>query len=195
MLDFSDDKLRHAVLFFASKERCLTLTKLMKLLYFLDFRHYEQTGFAVTGQQYEAWEHGPVPRKVWAELRAKTENYGLSGVVRLIPLETESGTAYKVATVPGAVFDEEYFSRRELRIMNQVEEMFRGVNAGDISMASHEPRGPWARTWRKCKNSRGTDECVIQYDLALAKVSDEKKELIAELQEDDREARCILESA
>lgn len=195
MLDFADDKLRHAVLFFASKERCMTLTKLMKLLYFLDFRHYEQTGFAVTGQQYEAWEHGPVPRKVWAELRAKTEDYGLSGVVSLIPFEGGNGTGYKVAPVRGAVFDEEYFSRRELRIMNQVEEMFRGVNSGDISMASHEPLGPWAKTWRKCKGIRGADECVIDYDLALTKVSAEKKEQIAELQEDDREARCILETA
>lgn len=190
IIDFTDDKLRQAVIFFASKERFLTLTKLMKLLYFLDFRHYRETGFAVTGQQYKAWDHGPVPTKVWAELKDKSADYGLSEVVRITAFEGEACNGYKISPAPGVEFDQGFFSRRELRILNEVVEMFRGVNTSDISMASHEPRGPWAKTMRKCGPG-----CEIRYDLALDGLTDAKKTLIAELQELDREAHAVLERA
>lgn len=190
IIDFTDDKLRHAVLFFASKERFLTLTKLMKLLYFLDFRHYRETGFTVTGLRYKAWERGPVPTKVWAELKEKSEDYGLSEVVRVVPFESEEGGGFRISPAPGADFDQGFFSRRELRMLNEVAEVFRGVNTADISMASHEPRGPWAKTIRQC--GMGGE---IRYDLALEGLAEDKKELIIELQELDREARAILDHA
>lgn len=190
IINLTDDKLRHAVLFFASKERFLTLTKLMKLLYFLDFRHYRETGFAVTGQQYNAWDFGPVPTKVWAELKDKSADYGLSEVVRITAYEGEACNGYRISPAPGAEFDQGFFSRRELRILNEVVEMFRGVNTSEISMASHEPLGPWAKTIRRCGQG-----CEIQYDLALDGLPDDKKALIAELQELDREAHAVLENA
>ncbi|HEV7681080.1 MAG TPA: Panacea domain-containing protein [Pyrinomonadaceae bacterium] len=37
------------------------MTKLFKLLYFLDFEHYKKTGRSVTGLKYFAWPMGPVP--------------------------------------------------------------------------------------------------------------------------------------
>jgi uncharacterized phage-associated protein len=40
----------------------------MKLLYFLDFIHFKQTGKCVTGLDYYAWKRGPVPKKLFDEI-------------------------------------------------------------------------------------------------------------------------------
>jgi hypothetical protein len=43
------DKLINAIIFFAKNTRFLGKTKLCKLLYFLDFEHFKETGRPVTG--------------------------------------------------------------------------------------------------------------------------------------------------
>jgi uncharacterized phage-associated protein len=50
-----------AAAFFAANTKYCGVTKLCKLLYFLDFIHYRQTGRTVTGLEYRAWPKGPVP--------------------------------------------------------------------------------------------------------------------------------------
>jgi uncharacterized phage-associated protein len=59
------EKLRNAVLFFVKSDKTVGLTKLMKLLFYLDFRLYRETGEPLTGETYEAWNFGPVPADVW----------------------------------------------------------------------------------------------------------------------------------
>ena len=62
-MQINDAKYRNAILYFASHVNNNTLgkVKLMKLLYYLDFDHYEQFGTSVTGDDYLRWEMGPVP--------------------------------------------------------------------------------------------------------------------------------------
>jgi len=61
------EKLINAIVYFARHTKNCGRTKLMKLLYFLDFKHFAQTGKSVTGQKYFAWDFGPVPAEVWHE--------------------------------------------------------------------------------------------------------------------------------
>ena len=64
------EKLLNAIIYFiANTKRCHTL-KLFKLLYFLDFEHFRQTGQGVTGLRYVAWPKGPAPDELWRELDA-----------------------------------------------------------------------------------------------------------------------------
>ncbi|EQD63619.1 hypothetical protein B1B_06949, partial [mine drainage metagenome] len=42
----------------------------MKLLYLLDFEHFRQTGYSVTGMEYHAWKMGPVPTDLFEEWEA-----------------------------------------------------------------------------------------------------------------------------
>lgn len=64
------EKLLNAIIYFTAKtKRCHTL-KLFKLLYFLDFEHFRQTGQSVTGLRYVAWPKGPAPDELWHELDA-----------------------------------------------------------------------------------------------------------------------------
>jgi uncharacterized phage-associated protein len=62
------EKLINAIIYFATHTKYCGKTKLMKLLYFLDFKYFKQTGKSVTGQDYFAWQMGPVPRDLFEEL-------------------------------------------------------------------------------------------------------------------------------
>ncbi|MCQ4437482.1 Panacea domain-containing protein, partial [Clostridioides difficile] len=63
-------KLVEAVLFFATHVKKLGKVKLFKLLYFLDFEHFRDTGRSVTGMDYDAWKRGPGPEALHNELSA-----------------------------------------------------------------------------------------------------------------------------
>src|SRR4030042_7169334 len=77
-------KLLNSVLFFAKKTKYLNLTKLLKLLYFLDFTHFKNTGYPSIGLEYYAFEWGPVPRDFWAEIKDGDVPEDFQGKVVLI---------------------------------------------------------------------------------------------------------------
>ena len=61
--DLDEHKLVNAILYFVTDPeiRDLGKTKLMKLLYFADFDHFEQYDQPITGARYIRLDHGPVP--------------------------------------------------------------------------------------------------------------------------------------
>lgn len=58
------EKLANAILYFHRHTENLTVEKLYRLLYLLDFEHFRQTGQSVTGMEYVARESGPVPERL-----------------------------------------------------------------------------------------------------------------------------------
>src|SRR3972149_1376061 len=70
LLSHEREKLINAIIFFADNTRFLGKTKLCKLLYFLDFGHFKETGRSVTGMDYYAWKMGPVPVDLYEEVEA-----------------------------------------------------------------------------------------------------------------------------
>src|SRR5207253_6659550 len=64
--NYSEAKLQQVILYFLERINNVHLgrTKLMKLLYFVDFDHYEKYGEPVTGAVYRKFPHGPYPKKV-----------------------------------------------------------------------------------------------------------------------------------
>jgi len=96
-------------------------TKLFKLLYLLDFHHFRETGRSVTGLEYRAWKHGPVP------------------------------------------FDDSHFTKRELRLMQELAERHRDDMTPLLIGLTHEERGPWDKIW---DGGRG-NEARIPYALAV----------------------------
>jgi hypothetical protein len=62
-----DDKLRELVLHIALQsegDAYFGAVKLNKLLFFGDFLFYRRYGRSITGQEYQALEHGPAPRRL-----------------------------------------------------------------------------------------------------------------------------------
>lgn len=183
------EKLRNAVIFFISNDKTVKLTKLMKLLYYLDFLHYKETGQSVTGQEYTAWPKGPVPTDVWHELRLKQDRgCGLKEVVAALPVDEKADAfGFDLKPVKGAKFSERLFTKRELRIMKELAEIFKGTPAWLVVDATHQRGTPWETTVK----TKG-EKALLDYDLALQGLAKEELERIREEQRDRQRLSDLL---
>lgn len=156
------EKLLNAIIFFVAKtKRCHTL-KLFKLLNFLDFEHFRQTGFGVTGLDYKAWPMGPVPSALWHEI-----NHGgdedLRKAVSVVEIKDDlTGALARRVITARATFDKSYFSKRELQIMEALAEIFSEIEGNDMSQFSHYRNLPWRKVFKKGEGNRQS----IPYELA-----------------------------
>lgn len=175
LLDRKREKLINAIIYFARNTKYLGKIKLFKLLYLLDFEHFRQTGQSVTGLEYRAWKHGPVP------IRLMEEWDGLQpDMAEAIFIEPTPVIDYVREEVTAKVeFDDSHFTKRERRIMDELAEQYRDVMSPEMIDVTHAENGAWAKVWR---NSRGFDH-PIPYELALA-VDEPNREAILEAARD-----------
>jgi uncharacterized phage-associated protein len=122
----------------------------MKLLYYVDFDHYERHGRPVTGANYRKLPHGPVPQQAKA-LIAQMER---KGVVREVKVRVKDYAQHRLITQ--ARFDASKFSGDELLTLEKVAKEWEDATGTQIEAASHA-EAPWAAT----KEGR-----VIDYELA-----------------------------
>lgn len=182
----ASEKLFYSIVFFIKNTKKLGVTKLMKLLYYLDFFHYKQTGRSVTGLTYTAWPLGPVPKQVWEELHKKTDSgLGLFDRIRLIQKENDF---LQVQASGKLKFDEDVFTDRELDLLKKVSEIFRDANAEQMVESSHMRNAPWDRT---CKTT-GYD-VPIDYELVFDGTEDyETMEVVRERQAEREEMKKLF---
>jgi hypothetical protein len=141
------DKLINAVLFFTTFTQHCHKLKLFKLLSFLDFEHYRQTGYPSIGLEYEAWPMGPVPVALESELDAPHPD--LSAAVKITRRkDRNSGKLVRLDLSPKRQFDQRYFSKRELGIMRQLMLFWNDARGEDMSEFSHLRGLPWAMVYR-----------------------------------------------
>jgi uncharacterized phage-associated protein len=170
------EKLINAILYFAKNTRFLGKTKLCKLLYFLDFEHFKETGRSVTGLDYFAWKMGPVPVKLYEEMDMPEPD--MAEQVEFAEKPTRSGRPMLVVK-PIAGFDDSHFSKRELRILKGLAEEFRDTQAEDMIETTHLENQPWHKIYVE----EGQRQQRIPYTLALRKQEEESlRDVIAERQ-------------
>lgn len=75
IISHNREKLLNTIIYFVSNCGLVGKTKLFKLLYFLDFEHFKETGRSVTGLEYQAWEMGPVPVALQEEIEHPDEDF------------------------------------------------------------------------------------------------------------------------
>lgn len=136
------EKLINSILFFATHTKFCGKTKLLKLLYFLDFYHFKQMGKPVTGLDYYAWEMGPVPKDLYEEL---------SGVMK-----PDLKTSIKIIQSdkfqhihPLRKFNRQHFSKFEIKLLEQISMIFRDAKANDMVESTHLKNEPWDRTLKE----------------------------------------------
>lgn len=172
------EKLINAIVFFAQNTLHCGKIKLFKLLYLLDFEHFKETGRPVTGMDYRAWEMGPVPHELWREWPALQHGTAKSDIANAIDIVPESTGDFELQkVVPLIAFDDDHFSRRELRIMHSLAARFRDERTKPLINFTHQLLEPWQVTWR---DGLGNNESIA-YTLAVS--------------EDDPHAAAILEAA
>src|SRR5919106_3734611 len=132
LLTHEREKLINTIVFFARETNCLGKTKLFKLLYFLDFEHFKETGRSVTDLDYYAWKMGPVPVALHEEVDMPEPD--MAEKLQFEEKPVKHGTMLTIK--PLAKFEPSYFSKRELRIMEQLAEEFKDMLAEDMIEAT-----------------------------------------------------------
>lgn len=180
-IDHHREKLIQVVTYFALNVRKLGKVKLFKLLYFVDFMHYRETGRSVTGMDYFAWKMGPVPVVLHNELDAPGSDW--EGKVEFSEKVLASGSMLTVK--PRGTFDPKHFSRRELKLLEKLAKTFYDSSAEEMIEETHLENSPWHKVWEL----EGARQKQIPYEYALraqdreamASLIKERSELISAL--------------
>lgn len=134
--------------------------KLAKLLYYVDFDHFEykESMKSITGDTYQAWKMGPVPEnytnvisKMQKENKLKTKR--IKNSLGLNP--TEVFIAEKQA-------DESSFTEDERFILDRVISKYGGLSGKELEILTHQ-EAPYVAT----ENSQ-----IISYELAFYRGTD-----------------------
>jgi len=133
------EKLYSAILFFC-KEGVLK-TKLNKLLFYADFKHYKGYAISITGARYAHIPFGPAPDNYEIYYGALSSQKAIQFIEEIYPAkrggEPVVGEIIKAVKKP----DLSLFAASELRIMASVQEDFEKYNAREITDFSHKEVG------------------------------------------------------
>lgn len=155
------EKLLNAVLYFAANTKFPGITKMSKLLYFLDFMHFKETGYPSIGLEYFAFDQGPVPKSFWLEVKGGNVPEDFKEKFAIIPKPEESESNYKEFKAKASP-NLSVFTPREKKILENIVFIFKDSKAAEISNISHLKNHPWDITYKR----KGKNE-LIDYLLAL----------------------------
>ncbi len=136
------EKLINAIIYFTKKTKYCGKTKLLKLLYFLDFSHFRESGRSVTGLDYFAWDKGPVPKDLFEELSGDMKP-DLKNAIKIVQIEN-----FQKIT-PRKKFDDKYFTNREIRLLKHWSFIFKEAKSDDMVNVTHLSNKPWEKTLKE----------------------------------------------
>ena len=117
-------------------------TKMNKVLFYIDFLSYRESGMAISGLAYNAIEFGPVPQR-WDRV--------YSAFDEIVPESRLVHDQESTALTASAEADMSCFTEQERAIIEAVCAKMKGLSAHDISELSHnEP------AWQKHLQKEGT---------------------------------------
>jgi len=127
-------KLFNAILFFCRGG--ILKTKLNKLLFYADFKHFKEYTVSITGAQYVHVPFGPAPDKYALYFATLVENGSLT--IKEVPFsENAVGEEFTSAKQP----DLSLFFDSELKVLATVKEYFKNFTAKKITDFSHDEKG------------------------------------------------------
>lgn len=165
------EKVINAALFFIENTANCQKTKLLKLLYLLDFEHYRQVGRTVTGLKYQAWREGPVAPEVFEEIDDPAEDWQQHIEVIHNPTGYQ-GTSPTWELKSKKAFDESFFSKRELGLLQEVAERYNTHTAMALIELCHTAE-PWSLPWQKVWEEEENHWSDIDLELFLQDVEDQ----------------------
>ncbi len=127
-------KLLNAILFFC-KHAGIPKTKLNKLLFYADFKHFKGYSISITGARYAHLPHGPVPDKYNYYMATLEDEKSIFIDEREFPNYT--GEFLTAIREP----DLSIFSTTEIKTLATVKEFFENYTAKEIRNFSHHERG------------------------------------------------------
>lgn len=152
-VSYSEDIVSEIIKFFSSKLNGVFVTKMNKLLFYADFLKYKREGFGMTGLEYRAITHGPVPEG-YGEIYSKAKGVDMEEYI--YPNGT-SGILLCAVEDP----DLSVFSDTEMNILEELCIRFGNYSAGEISAQSHKEKG-----WIECNAERELIPYSYAFDIA-----------------------------
>lgn len=147
-------KLANLILYIAghSSVKSLGVTKLWKLIYFVDAAALRDLGESITGSEFIKYEHGPVPsrgEKILKQLRKNSK----------VTTENRTYHGHVLTNVaPSIEADLSVFSKAELEIMSSICSRYGAQTAQKLSELSHQEP-----SWKLAKYLQKLDERFIFY--------------------------------
>jgi putative zinc finger/helix-turn-helix YgiT family protein len=129
------NKLFSSILYFCSNTE-IVKTKLNKLLFFSDFKHFKEYAVSITGSRYAHLPYGPAPDRYSFYIAALHEDEGS------LAIEEKYFNDY-----PGEVLialkspDLGLFSASEIQVLSEVNHLLAGHSAKALSDLSHREKG------------------------------------------------------
>jgi uncharacterized phage-associated protein len=154
-------KLINAIIYFAQNSAQCGKIKLFKLLYLLDFQHFQETGKPVTGLEYQAWKFGPVPVKVMEEWESLGAD--LSAAIHIQAERIYDYNRQSVVVNDGIGFDDSEFTPRQIRILRELADQYRDTYSPEMIDVTHTQNGAWDKVWRGGEGAFSP----IPYELAI----------------------------
>lgn len=190
-LSLEREKLINAIIYFINNTKYCHKLKLMKLLYYLDFWHFKETGRPVTDQIYKAWKMGPVPQKVYNELSSDKIPDDLNEFIFVEEEILDEVADKKRLNIKAKKdFNEKVFSKREMEILKKVAEVFDDARGDLIKDATHLKNSPWDKTVKE----KG-ENAIIDFMLAIDGEDDSlTEEVVKDIQSFDKENKELLNS-
>ena len=140
-LNMNKEKYENAILYFLETVNNVHLgkVKLMKLLYYLDFDHFEKYGAPVTSDTYRNKPAGPIPDNADTILQEMREK-------GLIEIRTEQKIDYiKYRYIPKVPYNPGVLLSSELEMLGEVAQKWQHHSRAEIVEASHG-EAPWIAT-------------------------------------------------
>lgn len=170
-------KLINAIIYFAKNTKYCGKTKLLKLLYFLDFTHFKQTGKSVTGQDYFAWRMGPVPKDLFEELSGSMKS-DMKAAIKELPADKEFQHIN-----PKKQFKADFFSKKEMKFLENISFVFKDAKADLMIESAHLKNEPWDKTLKE-KGEFQKIDYMLAIDSDIASLPfDEAMERMEEISE------------
>ena len=138
IVTYQRERLINSIIYFAKNTKYCGKTKLMKLLYFLDFCYFKQTGKSVTGLEYFAWNMGPVPVLLYKEISKMKPD--LEKAIAIISHEKFEQIK------PKKKFNANYFTPRQLKLLETTAFIFKDAKANNMIEVTHLKNQPWEKT-------------------------------------------------
>lgn len=131
-VNFNFNKMSEMVSYLTNKLDRVSKTKLMKLLFYSDFRNFKENGLSMSGMTYRHLPFGPVPDHHYLILNILSE----MGHISLEPFENYEGEY--VSSEQDLNTSE--FDSDEVKILESVINDFKDMNASQISEYSHREK-------------------------------------------------------
>jgi uncharacterized phage-associated protein len=169
MNSITENKIVNAIKYFVRNTDNVGLTKLFKLLYFLDIMYFKKHGLKVTMLDYYTFDFGPVPVELYKQIsRNQLPEYISKDIAFIKEADNDEmkSPKYKI-NIKNKQIDLDSFSPYERKMLEEVAFLFKEVDANLISEISHFNNHPWDIT----KKEKGMLE-LIDFELALDENND-----------------------